>query len=53
MKKLIVSLFAVLLGATSAVGQISFNGEWYRKGSGELYSKEWVTPGKSQRPEQK
>ena len=42
--KLILSLFAVLLGATSAMGQISFSGEWYRKGSGELYSKEWISP---------
>ena len=42
MKKLIVSLFVVLLGATSAMGQISFYGEWYHGNT--LDSKMWVTP---------
>lgn len=44
MKKLMLSLFAVLLGVTSVMGQISFSGVWYRKGSGEVYSKVWHTP---------
>ena len=44
MKKLILSLFVVLLGATSAMGQISFYGEWRRKISNELVRKVWHTP---------
>lgn len=44
MKKLMLLLFAVLLGATSVMGQISFSGVWYRKGSGKEYSKVWHTP---------
>ena len=42
MKRLILSLFVVLLGATSAMGQISFYGEWYDGNT--LDSKMWVTP---------
>ena len=49
MKKLIVSLFVVLLGATSAMGQIKTSpsySEIYEKGSGKLRSKEWIMPDK-------
>ena len=44
MKKFIVTMFAVMLGALAAMGQISFYGEWRRKISNELYSKVWHTP---------
>ena len=39
MKKLIVSLFVVLLGATSAMGQRAYYGEWVVKSSGQLIRK--------------
>ncbi len=39
MKKLILSLFVVLLGATSAMGQRSYYGEWVVKSSGQLIRK--------------
>lgn len=45
MKKLILLLMAfAALASGAAWGQISFYGEWRRKGSGELNSKVWVTP---------
>ena len=49
MKKLILSLFVVLLGATSAMGQIKTSpsySEVYEKGSGKLRAKEWIMPDK-------
>ena len=39
MKRLILSLFVVLLGATSAMGQRSYYGEWVVKSSGQLIRK--------------
>ena len=39
MKRLILSLFVVLLGATSAMGQRSYYGEWVVKTSGQLIRK--------------
>lgn len=44
MKKLILLLICALYGMTAAQAQISFYGEWCRKGSGELDSKVWITP---------
>ena len=49
MKRLILSLFVVLLGATSAMGQIKTSpsySEVYEKGSGKLRAKEWIMPDK-------
>ncbi len=41
---MILITIAVLLSVTAATAQSSFYAEWYRKGSGELHSKNWVTP---------
>lgn len=44
MKRLILLLICALYVTTTARAQISFYGEWCRKGSGELDSKVWHTP---------
>ena len=44
MKKLILLLICALYVTTAARAQISFYGEWCRKGSGKLDSKVWHTP---------
>lgn len=44
MKKLTIILCTILLAVMTAQAQISFYGEWCRKGSGKLDSKVWITP---------
>lgn len=44
MKKLILLIVFAALNGVAAWGQISFYGEWCRKGSGKLDSKVWHTP---------
>lgn len=44
MKRLTIILFTILLGVMAAQAQISFSGDWCRKGSGKLESKVWVSP---------
>ena len=39
MKKFIVTMFAVMLGALAAMGQRSYYGEWVVKSSGQLIRK--------------
>lgn len=49
MKKFIVTMFAVMLGVSAAIGQIKTSpsySEVYEKGSGKLRSKEWIMPDK-------
>lgn len=44
MKRYILAILAVFLACSYTNAQISFYGEWYRKGSGKLDSKMWHTP---------
>ena len=44
MKRYILAILAVFLACSYSTAQISFYGEWYRKGSGKLDSKMWHTP---------
>ncbi len=44
MKRYILAILSVFLACSYTNAQISFYGEWYRKGSGKLDSKMWHTP---------